>query len=346
MSNYSYFYYYSLLKIENQMKAFSKTLLILLCQWFSLETLAQVVPYQPGAYYPGLANLRDFAADAPGFYIFNYSYFASSNGYFDRNGDEFTPTVVDGIPFDVPNPEVSGYINVPSVVYLSNFKLLGGNYQAMIQATYMHLDFDAVLVVGEPQPPLSGSVSGLGDLAVTPLGIAWSFNNTFDISFLYTAVMPTGRYDTEAEDNIGQGYWTHQFQAPAYVYFNDKATAIGIIPTLELNGRVTDVDAQIGNRFSLEYGVGQYVTEWLELELVGSSSWQISDDTGEAIWWQGTPFYSRDQRHSVAAGIGVWPGVDWLNTRIRYTTDYAARQSFKVNIFSFSFLFLPGQLKK
>jgi len=309
-----------------------------------MNALAQVVPYQPGAYYPGLTPLRDFTSGSSGFYIFNYNYFINSKGYYNAEGDKHVELISNDLPFGVIESDLSGYVNVPAVAYLSDWMILGGRYQTMVQFTYMDLDYTALVVLGE-ESAISGTDQGWGDIALTPLGISWSFDKKAELIFSYTVYIPTGRYDTESEGNTGQGYWTHQFQLPVDFYFNDQSTAIGLIPTLEFNGDVTDADARIGNRFSLEYGISQYVTEWLEIELVNAHTWQISDDAGQAVWWQGTPLDSRDQRHSISAGIGFWPGVDWLNARIRFTTDYSARQSFKANIFSFSFLFLPGMIK-
>ena len=67
--------------------------------------------------------------------------------------------------------------------------------------------------------------------------------------------------------------------APAYFYAMEQATAFALIPTLELNGKVKDANARPGHRFSLEYGISQYFTSWLEVELVNGHNWQISEDT-------------------------------------------------------------------
>ena len=102
------------------------------------------------------------------------------------------------------------------------------------------------------------------------------------------------------------GIWTHQLQAPTYFYAMEQATAFAVIPTLELNGKVKDADARPGHRFSLEYGISQYFTNWLEIELMNGHNWQISDDTGDDVWWSGTRFDGRDRKNIFSAGIGLW----------------------------------------
>ena len=320
------------------------SLVLLLSQMATSQNLS---PLQIGAYLPGFSHILDMSTAPKGIYIFNYNYIINADTYYDRNGNEFAEQLINGVPFGA-NAETSAYANATSIAYMSDFKILGARYQAAISPTYLSQDFKGTVTLGQ-QTPIDGNVSGIGDLAILPLGLSWNFNDKVDLGFLYTTYIPTGRYDSEADDNVGQGFWTHQFQIPTYFYFNDQTTALGIIPTLELNGKVVDADARIGNRFSLEYGVSHYVTPWLELELVNAHNWQISDDTGSAVWWQEEPFasvlYSRDQRHTLSVGVGVFPGVEWLNLRAKYITDYSAKQTFRVNAFSFSFVLIPSNIK-
>ena len=165
-----------------------------------------------------------------------------------------------------------------------------------------------------------------------------------DLSFMYTFYAPTGRYEIGADDNLGQGFWTHQFQLPAYFYAMEQATALAIIPTFEHNGKVKDSEARAGNRFSLEYGISQYFTEWLEVEVMNGHNWQISNDSGSDDWWTGTRFDSRDRKSTFSAGVGVWTLKGMLNIRAKYIMDYGVRQRFKNDFVSFSVMLIPGIL--
>lgn len=314
-----------------------------------IAAIAQrVSPYQAGSYYPGLANLRDFAAvPEAGLYIMDYNYWFQSNGYYDQNGNQYTGGTVniDGVgPVDfIADPKLSGYGNVPVLFYASKFKVLGGaRYLASISPVILSTDFRVFLSVADTSTAISGNVSGLGDLSFMPFGLSWSFDKKIDLAFMYTLYAPTGKYKTGADDNLGQGFWTHQFQVPSYLYLKDKATAISIIPTLELNGGFIDANAKAGNRFSLEYGISQYLSDWLEIELVNAHNWQISNDYGEDIWWNNTIFDTKDSKNILSFGVGVWPGVDWLNLHFKYITDYGSKQRFKNHFFSFNLILIPG----
>jgi hypothetical protein len=312
----------------------------------------RVSPYQSGSYYPGLVNLRDLAAPPAGLILLDYNYWYGSNAYYDKDGNKFTGGTIDlpppGNPINVTiEPKISGYTNVPVLFYASKFKVLGGaRYLASISPVYMTLDYSVFLTLGDTSGNTTGNSSGFGDLAFMPLGLSWSFGDKLDVAFMYSIYAPTGRYETGAEDNMGAGIWTHQLQAPTYFYAMEKATAFAVIPTLELNGKVKDADARPGNRFSLEYGISQYFTNWLEVEIANGHNWQISNEAGDDFWWGGTRFDGRDSKNTFSAGIGVWPVEGILNIRAKYMMDYGVKQRFKNRFWSLSIVIIPGILSE
>ena len=315
---------------------------------FSGQVNAQRVgPYQAGSYYPGLINLRDLAAPPAGLIFVDYNYWFNTNGYYDKDGTEFKGGTID-LPLlnssvDVTlEPKISGYTNVPFLFYASKFKILGGaRYLASINPVYLNMNSDVFLAIGDTSGNISGNSSGFGDLSFMPLGLSWSFDNKYDIALMYTIYAPTGRFELGGDDNLGQGFWTHQIQIPTYFYVLEQATAFAIIPTFELNSKIEGTNARAGSRFSLEYGISQYFTSWLEVEIMNGHNWQISDDSGSDIWWYGTRFDSRDRKNSFSAGVGVWPVKDLLNLRFKYIIDYGIRQRFKNQFWSLSILVLP-----
>jgi len=306
-------------------------IVIIFCSGFTVILAQRISPYMSGSYYPGLVNLRDYAAAPAGLVFMDYNYWLSSSGYYDKDGEIFSggtinlPSPFNPINIDI-NPEMSGYMNVPSLFYASEFKVFGARYLASITPIYLSFDYQVFTAIGDTSTNISGKISGWGDLAAMPLGLSWTFDKKMDLSFMYTFYAPTGRYELGADDNIGQGYWTHQFQLPAYFYAMEQATAFGIIPTFE------------------EYGISQYFTEWLEVEVMNGHNWQISDDSGTDAWWTGTRFDSRDSKSTFSVGVGVWTLKGMLNLRAKYIMDYAVRQRFKNDFISLSLLLMPGIL--
>ena len=285
---------------------------------------AQVAsPLQTGHYVPGVMNLRDYAAAAPGLYAVWYNWFVSSGTYVDRNGDELTSL------------DLNGFATVPSLFWASTFTFLGGaRYLAAVAPNWMTSSFTFVAEPGGPGSGPSdgevveGSVSGLSDLFVAPVGLSWALGQ-FDATFFYGFTAPTGRYTTGADDNIGLGFWTHQFQGFGYFYPDpSQATALMLGLTYELNSEIEDVAVNPGNRLSLEYGVSHYPTGWLELGVQGAHNWQVTDDSGSDVIWD--PSY-HDQKSTLLFSAGFWPWAGRLYVAAKYGFDYGVRQRFKSN---------------
>ena len=310
--------------------------------------------YQVGSYLAGVVNVRDYANLPPGVYFADYNFWISTSGYYDQNGNKVKQMNLD---LSVIDPDLSSvtldldvsanaYVNVPVIAYASKFKILGARYIAAIAPVLIWGDYR--ISVDVPEIGAGGSlnpdVNGVGDLVIIPLFLSWNFEKNFDIGFAYTVYTPTGRYENGASDNIGLGHWTHQFQTPFYAYFLEQATAIAVIPTIEFNGKIKDVDVRTGTRFSLEYGISQYFTEWLEVQIMNSHNWQIGDDTGEDVWWNNTPLETKDSKNTFMAGVGLWPWKEKLYVSLRYSFDYGIHQRFKANYFSVSIGFVPNLL--
>ena len=330
------------------MKKIYYTILVLIG---SLGTLlaqndAQVSAYQAGAYQPGIMNVRDLAAVGPGLIFISYNYWNNSNSYYDRNGNK-----VDGL--DTPNnghidlsQQVGGYSTVPVIFWASKFKVLGATYMATFAPSYLSSNYRMNVHIdkNDQDKSSSGNAAGWGDMAIMPLGLSWTIGDNIDLSFFYTMYVPTGKYENGGSDNIGRGYWTHQFQVPFYYYMMEKSTAIFIMPTYEINGTVEDSDVKPGSRMTLEYGISQYITPWLELEVLNGHNWQVGNDSGNDIWWKDTPMYTKDKTSTVSFGVGVWPWEGRLNIRAKYAMDYGVEQRYKSNFWSLSAIFIPNIL--
>ena len=331
-----------------------KTLLFLIIGFlvYSSVTAQRVSAYQAGSYQPGLMNVRDLAPVSPGLIFIDYNFWNNSTSYVDQFGNEVSSLEIDLAPIDPSfgsfkldlDQQISGYAQVPVIFYASKFKILNATYMASINPIYMTSNYRINIQASDTSVNATTNTSGFGDLSFIPLGLGWSIKDRVDISFFYTIYAPTGRYETGAADNIGKGYWTHQFQLPTYFYFMEKATALFVMPTLEINGKIKDRDFRSGNRFTIEYGISQYVTPWLELELINGHNWQVGDDKGEAVWWRQSALDVRDQTSNVGFGIGVWPWEGRLNIRVKYAMDYGTKQRYKSNFLSASIIFIPNLL--
>ena len=319
---------------------------------YSAATAQRISAYQAGSYQPGLMNVRDLAPPGAGIVFLDYNYWNNSTSYVDRFGNKVNSLTIDLTPINPETGEVtldldqqvSGYANVPVFFYTSRFKILKARYMASINPSYLTSNYRMNIHTSDTSVTSTGNTGGFGDLSFIPLGLGWSIGDRIDVSFFYMVYAPTGRYETGADDNIGKGYWTHQFQIPFYLYFQEKATALFVMPTFETNSKTKDSDFRAGNRFTIEYGISQYVTPWLELELINGHNWQVGDDRGDDFWWKDTQLDARDQTSTVGFGIGAWPWAGRLNIRVKYAIDYGTKQRYKSNFLSASIIFIPNIL--
>jgi len=312
---------------------------------------AQVAsPLQSGHYVPGVVNIRDFAAPPPGLFVLWYNWFVSSDTYVDRDGNELTnlSQIDPGLPDVDVDLQLNGFATVPALFWASTFTLLGGaRYLVGVSPNWLTADYSFVAEPGGPgfgpsdSAVVEGSVSGLSDLFVAPVGLSWALGQ-FDATLFYGFTAPTGRYTTGADDNIGLGFWTHQFQGFGYFYPDpSQATALMLGLTYEFTSEIEDAEVNPGNRLSLEYGVSHYLTAWLELGIQGAHNWQVTDDAGSDVFWD--PSY-HDQKSSLLFSAGFWPWAGRLYVSAKYGFDYGARQRFKSQHLMLNLVWLTNAL--
>jgi hypothetical protein len=314
---------------------------------------AQVAsPLQTGHYVPGVTNIRDYAAPPPGLFVVWYNWFVSSGTYVDRNGNEFSSLRLSQINPALPDLDVDldlqGFATVPVLAWASPFTFLGGaRYVVALAPNWLSASYTYVTDPGGPglDPEegnvVEGSVSGVSDLFVAPVGLSWALGH-IDATFFYGFTAPTGRYETGADDNVGLGFWTHQFQGFGYFYPSlSKATALMLGLTYELNSEIEDAAVEPGNRLSLEYGLSQYFTEWLEIGIQGAHNWQVTDDSGSDVIWD--PSY-HDQKSTLLFSAGFWPWAGRLYVSAKYGFDYGIRQRFKNNHLMVNLIWLTNAL--
>jgi len=119
---------------------------------------------------------------------------------------------------------------------------------------------------------------GIGDTYVQPIWLGWQ-GERYDFALAAGAYLPTGKYDAEDGESIGLGFWTGQLQSSAYWYLDEaRASALEFAVTYEFHGEQDDTDITPGDHVSLEYGFSQYLSERIEVGILGYSQWQVEQD--------------------------------------------------------------------
>jgi hypothetical protein len=309
-----------------------------------------------GHYVPGLLNIRDFAMPQPGLYGVFYNYFYTSDRLNDGNGDEITAVTLaplggPGVTLGV-DVDVDVYALVPTLIWVSPWKLLGAKYGAFLAPSFGNASVGAALTTGTGRGvDAETSQFALGDLFMQPLWLGWTLRH-WDVALGYGFYAPVGKYDTStvtlprgatvtatAADNIGLGFWTHQVQGAVTWYpWAHKATAVLAALTYEIHGDKEDFDLTPGQNLTWNWGISQFLPLrkdqhlLLEVGLAGYSSWQLTDDSGSDARNPDV----HDEVHAVGGQLGL-TYVPWVaSLNVRYFGEFAAQDRFQGQVFGFS----------
>jgi hypothetical protein len=171
------------------------------------------------------------------------------------------------------------------------------------------------------------SAFGLQDLFVQPLWFGWRWPNA-DLSAGYGFYAPSGRFHQGDLDNLGLGFWTHQFQLGGAYYFLKRATALIMALTYEINMNKEDVDIRPGSILSLNYGASQFLPAGpglVELGVLGYSQWQVTDDEGA----DARNLDVHDQVHAIGGQLGYTMPKWRLGITMKYLYEYYAEDRFR-----------------
>jgi hypothetical protein len=203
----------------------------------------------------------------PGFYVGALGAFSWADELKTPEGDTLT------------GPKLSQEIFGPLVSYVSDFKILGGNYGAMAVVPF------ANILIDFPRLDHSGSTGiALSQIFVSPVNIGWHFPQ-FDLTFSYGFYAPTGRYTAGASNNTSLGMWCHELSLRGTVFFDPaKNWHLSTAVFYDINGKKKDLDWKTGDPLTLMYGLGvnygsgRLFKGWLGV--AGYGQWQVTDTTG------------------------------------------------------------------
>lgn len=280
-------------------------------------------------------NVRDLATPKPGYYVAWYNYLAASDTFRDRNGK-----AVNTLPIGSPPVNVAAEAQVvSSALSLMWARDLGGGlrYLGFVVPSFVWGNGSIYFDIGGRGRRFDGSVNGFGDLAIAPAYLSYG-TDVFDVTGGYTVYAPTGKYTPGGDDNVGLGYWTNRFQAAGYLYFLQKALALMVTLTYEVPTKILGADVRPGQRFTIDYGVSQYVTDWLELGAFGAQNFQVTRDFGDDVTWDRSV---KDRKSVAGAFLGVWM-TRWLELTMRGGADYAVRQRLQNVVFQLNATFILG----
>ena len=216
-------------------------------------------------------GLQSGTQPPPGFYLVPLYYRYDGSELKNRNGDN--------VRID---PEGRGSLDVNAyvlgVIWVSEFKILGGNYGFQIYPAFTDNTLEAPIL------DLDESVStGFTDLYFQPINLGWQTDRADFIAGL-GIYAPTGNYEPGGSENRGLGMWSFEFFAGTTIYFDQARTwHFATTAWYETHTEKEDTDIRVGDILTLEGGLGKSFLEGaLNIGAAYYAQWKLTeDDLGE-----------------------------------------------------------------
>ncbi len=269
-----------------------------------------------GVYPLGMSSTNSGITPASGFTYSNQLLFYYRNESKDQNGDTKPVTGSNAVLMDMN-----------SIIWVSKRKILGGaNYSAVATLPFAKNDLTS---------NINGNISGGGGFADSyyiPLILGWN-KERVSIRLLYGFLAPTGRYASDASNNVGSGYWTNAISSgQTFSLTRDKAWALSTFEMYEFHTTQEGTQTHPGDTLDLDYSLVRNFTFTnsplrLQLGLTGYEARQTTAHSGPAI----TPSLAAD-RYAINS-IGVASQVAFpdqrLNLGMKFFEEFADRSTFQ-----------------
>jgi hypothetical protein len=343
--------------LQKKHSIFSFILISSFLAWGDLHAQIIAKPVSPlltGHYMPGFMNIRDFADPAPvsGILVLDYNAYQTGNQFFGKDGKQVTQIKGPlGAPVNL-NLDVNGYSNTPMVLWASKGKVLGATYYGGATISFVtanpNLAYSRIGFVDSAHQSgnINANVSGFSDLGLMPIYLSWGLKN-FDLTTGWMVYAPTGQYMNGGNNNTGLGFWSNLFQAFGYWYPEkvkgqpSKALAVMFGGTMELTSKIKGADVKPGNRFSIDYGLSQFLSDNLEVGVYGGNNWQVAEDKGSQVYWDASV---KDRLSVVGFQLGYFIWTNRLEAVAKYGWNYGAVQRFEQSTYMLNLIFITNAL--
>ncbi len=230
--------------------------------------------------------------------------------------------------------DASAWVNLIQGTWATtDFQILGGRYFANINLPYaFDGDMKAEIIgFGEEKD----STSGLGDVQVVPIGLAWD-NDNFHFIGAENVIAPTGQYDAQQLANVGRNYWSFETIFGMTWLNEERGHEISFNACYTINTENDDTNYKTGDELHVDYTLAQFFSEAFGIGAVGYFYTQLTDDSGEGYdAWNMVNGNTLDGYRSEGAGIG--PAILWapavggrpLTLIAKWLYDYEGENRFK-----------------
>lgn len=280
-----------------------------LCALLVAAAMVVSAPVQSRAATPnGLSDFMGGVLPPPGVYWLNYFAVIQADKLMDKNGDE-----VPGLDLDV-----TAYVDALRFVWMSPYTIMGATYGAQIIFPLYSASFDHNFMADE------STASGLGDIIVNPIILAWHFSPEFHVGAGLDIILPTGNWDNSepaAQLLNGNVYTFEPLVALSYWQKDGFDASIKIM--YDISTENTDTggpDMTPGNEFHFDWALSYAIMseEWR----AGLTGYYYTQTTGDKV--DGQPEADKYTVSSIGAAVKYWPKMGPLSFTAKYMKEFNA----------------------
>lgn len=189
----------------------------------------------------------------------------------------------------IPGPDLSQEVFGALVMWVSDFKILGANYGALVGIPWSNTRVEF------PHLDNQGGSTGIAltQLWVVPFSLGWHVKGPLplapggaDFTLHYAFYPPTGRYTPGAPNNTSLGMWCNEVSGRMTAFFDKDRNWHGSAALFyDINGQKEGLDWTTGNPLTLMGGFGRnfgatdsLFSGWAGV--AGYAQWQVTSTTG------------------------------------------------------------------
>lgn len=225
----------------------------------------------------------------------------------------------------------SSWAFTPVLVYAPPVKLLGADWATMWVPAFSEAGANARLTAfGQNVTLFDNNNTGLGDLYAVPANLTWHLNDLWALSAQYAFWAPIGEYDSQRADNVGLGYWSHDFRGTVSFFpLGNPGLLLSASVVHEINGDKEGFDLQPAPHTSVELGASMAFSERFMCGLLLGGIRETGDAKGADAVEDG-----RDRMLNAAFEATYWLTPARLGAMGRITREFSVRDRFEGTLFT------------
>jgi hypothetical protein len=172
---------------------------------------------------------------------------------------------------------------------------------------------------------------GFADFYFQPFIVGWTTDRVA-IRAAYGVLAPTGRFNADASDNVGSGYWTHAPSIGVTLFLTkDQTTTLSAFYMHEFHTVQEGTGIHPGQTADIDYSLTRTVRindeAQLQLGVIGYGQWQTTDKTGPTITTtQGSAHY---QVNALGFASNVVLPARSVSLGLKYFKEFSNRSTFE-----------------